>query len=255
MAERNRHTPAIILTIKETGESNRLVTYLSPETGISSALLYGGPKSKLRSLVQPFNSGILYVYEDFTKNSRKITDYDVKHSPISFSQNLYKIWASNLACELIMKTKCAGDNENSFKLLNALLLGMDATEENESRLGMIRFLWRYIGLLGVQPEVKECKSCQTSLLRKEGDFHYILNLNGFICSDCLYAYKEQTGGVTGDKDALTYLAAINELSPAKVRALSIPSSSAYKLKTIVYHIAEQAAGCKLKTLESGMGIL
>lgn len=255
MSERNKKTPGIILSIKETGESNKSVTYLSPETGINTAILYGGAKSKLRSLVQPFNSGILYIYEDSAKNSKKITDFDVKHSPITFSQNLYKIWASNLAIEIILKTKCAGDNENSFILLKALIIGLDATQENEARLGTIRFLWRYIGLLGVQPEVHECKSCQTSLLRKEGDLHYILNLNGFICPDCLYAYKEQTLGLIADKDSLTYLASINELPPSTVRKLTLTASCAYKLKTIVYFLAEQSAGCKLKTIESGMGIL
>lgn len=255
MSERNKKTNAIILTIKESGESNRIVTYLSEETGITTALLYGGPKSKLRSLVQPFNSGILYIYEDTTKNSRKITDFDVKHSPVTFSQSLYKIWASNLAAEIILKTKCAGDYENSFTLLKALIIGLDKTEEKESQLGTIRFLWRYICLLGIQPETKECVSCQNLLINKDGDFHYIQNLNGFTCPDCSPSYKEQFAGITADKNALTYLTAINELKPAQVRAMAIPSGSAFKLKTIVYYLAEQACGTKLKTLETGMGIL
>ncbi len=55
MGERNRRTKAIIISIRIQGESNRTVTVLSPDDGIFYATLYGGPKSRMRSLVQQFN--------------------------------------------------------------------------------------------------------------------------------------------------------------------------------------------------------
>lgn len=259
MADRNGQTRAVILSLREQGEQNRIVTALSPELGIFNAVLYGGPKSKLRSLVQPFNSGIMYLYTDNAKHSVKITDFDAKKFHMSLRENLYKSWASSLGAELATKTKCAGDPENSFALLSALIDGIDAVSEDEARLGMLRFLWRYLGLLGVQPEVRECISCGASLIAKELEPSYVESHNGFLCSDCLPYSGEKIQYEANlfkmDLHSMTYLAAINELSPGKVRELLLPASSAYKMKNLLYHLIERAAGTRLETLESGSGIL
>ncbi|MFA6937751.1 MAG: DNA repair protein RecO [Treponema sp.] len=279
MSDRNTSTDAIILTIKEQGESNRNVCAFSPELGIFYATLYGGAKSKMRAFVQTFNFGKIYLYTDEVRHTRKISDFDVKSCHPTFRTSLYKMWASNLAAEIILKTKCAGDDKTSFKLFSAYLDGLDACDENNARLGTIRFLWRYLALLGVQPDVHSCVQCGRSLISKsfseqsgnsvnenhtqiqndKNDAVYIPSMNGFVCSDCLpYSNNEaqnQNRGLALNEDALLYLAAINELSPGKVRALVIKSTSVYQMKSLVFMLIENACGSKLKSLESGFGIL
>lgn len=259
MSDRNKQTPAIIFSLREQGEQNRIVTALSPEMGIFNCMLYGGPKSRLRSMVQPFNTGIMYIYTDNIKHSVKITDFDAKKIHLSLRENLFKSWAASLAAEIVLKTKCAGDPQNAYILLSALLDGIDAVNENEARLGMLRFLWRYLGILGVQPEVRECSSCGTSLLSKELFPSYMEKNNGFICSDCIPYSEEKLQNEASffktDIHAITYLAAINELPPAKVRELILPAESAFRLKRLLYNLIEKAVGSKLETLESGIGIL
>lgn len=258
MSERNRETQAIIISLKKQGEQNRIVTILTPEQGIINCMLYGGPKSKLRSMVQPFNSGTIYLYTDNIKHSTKITDFDAKKIHLSLRENLYKSWVAIFASEIVLKTKCAGDSKKAFILLSALLDGIDAVNEEEARLGTLRFLWRYIELLGIQPDVRECCSCGNSLLSKEHDIFYIENQNGFVCSDCI-PYNEnkkyQTTLLKADIHSITYLAAINELKPGKVRELILPAESASKLKRLLYYLIEKSCGIKLESLESGTGIL
>lgn len=65
---RSSQTPALVLTIKPLGENNSSVTLLTPQNGIVYATLYGGPKSKLRSLVAQWHSGQVWLYN----NSEKI---------------------------------------------------------------------------------------------------------------------------------------------------------------------------------------
>ncbi|MBQ0039361.1 MAG: DNA repair protein RecO [Treponema sp.] len=259
MADRNRQTPAIIISLREQGEQNRIVTVLTPDQGIINCVLYGGPKSRLRSLVQPFNSGTLYLYTDNIKHSVKISDFDPKKIHLSLRENLFKSWAASLGAEIILKTKCAGDPQNTFVLFSALLDGIETVNEEESRLGMLRFLWRYLGLLGVQPDVRECASCGTSLLAKEREPSYIESQAGFVCSDCIPYSNEKIRYEANlfkiDIHAATYLAAINELSPGKVRELLLPADSAFKMKRLLYHLIEKASMTKLDTLESGAGIL
>ncbi len=84
-------------------------------------------------------------------------------------------------------------------------------------------------------------------------------MNGFLCTDCLASYLQSKENMNQalplSKNAAEYLMAINMLSPGKVRAMTISADDAYDIKRLVYILAEQAAGCKLKTLESGALIL
>lgn len=255
MSERNKRTEAIILTLKTVGEDNKLVTYFSRENGICQGMLFGGPRSKLRSMVQPFNTGTLYLYNDESKKSSKITDFDVKDFHLDLRQNLYKIMAADLAGEILLKTRCAGDYENSYILFSAFLTGIDLSTEEEARLGTLRFLWRYICLLGQQPDLHLCKDCGEFLLSKEYDSFYIHHKNGFICHECIKNYNSEDKIFSMDKYALTYLAAINELSPGQVRKLQIGASSAYQIKNFVFSLISYVCGGKLKTLEDGHSIL
>lgn len=259
MGDRNSQTQAIIFSLREQGEQNRIVTALTPDHGIINCVLYGGPKSRLRSLVQPFNSGNLYLYTDNIKHSVKLSDFDAKKIHLSIRESLYKSFAASLGCEIVLKTKCAGDPKSAFTLLSALLDGIDAVSEEEARLGMLRFLWRYLGQLGVQPDTRECQCCGASLLSRELEPSYIELNNGFVCRDCISysneAIKHESNLFKTDIHAMTYLAAINELTPGKVRELILPAESAYKLKRLLYHLIEKASMTKLETLESGAGIL
>ncbi len=260
MAERNKHFKAIILSLRELGENNRLAQIISAENGIFNAILYGGPKSKLKSLVQPFYSGELYVYSDESKNSIKIVDFDVTNYHISFREDLLKSWTATFASELIIKTKCAGDNEKAFTLLAGFLDGVDLVNKNEVKLGTLRFLWRYLELLGLQPEPRFCSSCGESLLAHEKKATFVESQNGFICSDCLgYNIEKKTSNNFDiNLDALTYLTAINELKPYQVRKLLISKESVYDLNSFLFFQIEKICkntNIQLETLKSGIGIL
>lgn len=257
MGERNYTTLAVVLSVKPQGEHNRAVHLLSPERGLFSATLYGGPKSRLRSLVQVFHAGTLSVYANEATRSQKITDFDVSASHDTFRESLFKLWAAHLATELVVKTKCGGDFSGSYRLLTALFDGMDASDEPGSRLGLLRFLWRYQVLLGVQPDVHRCCHCGSPLLDESLSVHktvlYSTDSNGFTCEDCA-GERTRTGFVLGT-EALTYLAAVTDLPPKTVRSLPLGAGSVSAIKQLVFYLAENAAGQHLHSLETGASIL
>ena len=91
MGERNLVVNATIIGIEKSGEQNRSVLAFSRENGIFYATLYGGAKSKMRSLVQIFNSGKLYLYHDKVRNFYKISDFDVESFHLNLrNQNIYE---------------------------------------------------------------------------------------------------------------------------------------------------------------------
>lgn len=261
--QRAYSTPAVVINVKPVGENNSFITLISPHKGIIYATLYGGSKSKLRSLVSLWNFGTIYLYENPEKNQIKITDFDVKNYHESFSKSLFKMYAASLAAEIAIKTRCAGSNEHCFRLFCGFLDGLELSNEEQGRVGLIRFLWRYIELLGIQPDAQECSHCGKSFLNKEfatNEETYYNNLeNSFICRDCTENLstdsKQNLSIFPINAEAVRYLAAITALSPAEVRRIQISEESYTQMKNIVFFLIENSIETKLNSLETGMGIL
>lgn len=253
--QRSTSTQALILNLKETGENNNTVMLITPDKGIVYATLYGGPKSKLRSLVSQWNSGTIWLYDNPEKKQTKISDFEVKNYHTTFSQNLFKMYAANLAAELAIKTHCAGSNLQCFKLLCGFLDGMELCDEEQSRVGLIRFLWRYLELMGVQPQAHICGNCGKSFLdnrvSQDSISYYNISDNDFSCSEC----DHDEAVIPVKTSAVQYLAAISVLQPSEVRKLQIDKQAYEQLREIVFFLIEHNIDQKLNSIETGMGIL
>ncbi|MCR5612985.1 DNA repair protein RecO [Treponema sp.] len=265
---RNKQATALILGVKAQGESNRLVTYLSPEEGICTSILYGGPKSKLKSLVSPWNCGTIYIYSDEVKHTSKITDFDVQKYHLSFRESLFKTWAANLATEIVLLSKCGGSPEECFTLINGFLDGLDLSDERQGQTGLIRFLWRYMALLGIQVGDYKCTRCQKPFYSrnteqnvieyKAGGAIYSQSENGFVCSDCINLLqdkneKQHFGELTSK--AVVYLEATSLCEPSVSRKMKLTDDEISQLKNFTFSMIENGIGTKIKTLKSGIGIL
>lgn len=256
---RSSQTQALVLTIKPSGENNSSVTLLTPQEGIVYATLYGGPKSKLRSLVAQWHSGQVWLYNNSEKNQIKINDFEVKNYHASLGQNLFKMYAASLASELAIKTRCAGSNEECFKLVSGFLDGIELSNEEQSRLGLVRFLWRYLELLGLQPLCLECSECQKSFLTSKfapESFSYYNGIdNTFICPDCGKAFQKEHNFIPLKSVSLQYLTAVTHLTPAQVRKIPIDKESFDEIKNLVFFLIENSIEQKLNSIETGVGIL
>ncbi len=251
MAERNKNTQVVILSVTEQGEQNRSIRMLSADMGLFYATLYGGAKNKLRSMVQAFTSGTVWFYADEVKKTKKIKDFDIQDEHPTLRTNLYKLWAANLASEILLKTKCAGEEKQSYVLFKAFIDGIDKSDEKEARLGTVRFLWRYLGLLGVRPAVDACSLCGIPLGTAPAVYSPISS--GLLCRDCFI--EENLLHFSLSTESLAYLKAIEQLPPGKVRAMTISAAAVFELKSLTFYLIEEAVGSKLKTIETGMGIL
>ena len=227
--QRSYYTNAIILNLKPTGENNSTVTLITPDKGIIYATLYGGPKSKMRSLVAQWHSGKIWLYDNPEKKQTKISDMEVLNYHQSFGENLFKMYAASLAAEIAIKTRCAGSPDQCFKLVSGFLDGMELCDEEQSRLGLIRFLWRYLALMGVQPEADE---------------------DGAFAPEAVSYYNASISS-----QAVGYLTAISQLAPSKVRQLSVSKDTYCELKDFVFFLISINIGTELNTIKTGIGIL
>ena len=273
---RNVRKEALVLSVKATAQDNRSARLLTKD-GIEWATLFGGPKSKLRGAVSPWNRGFAYLYKNEEKASCKITDFDVQKYHPTFRESLFKSFAASLAGELVSKSSAAGSPEQCYVLLNGFLDGMDLLGEDEARLGLLRFLWRYLDLLGVRPQTQFCARCQKEFFAGNGaagasSSNYSKSAlessaggnrlalyspaeNSFVCQDC---FSPQEKGARLSEPALFYLAMSGGTRPADLaaaRKARLPEADYGQLKAFLYELVEGALGARLKTLESGKGIL
>ncbi len=285
---RNVSKEALVLSVKETAQDNRSVRILTKD-GMEWATLFGGPKSKLRGAVSPWNRGVAYIYKNEEKQSAKITDFDVKKYHPTFRESLFKSFAASLAGEIVLKSSAAGSPEQCYVLLNGFLDGMDLLGEDEARLGLLRFLWRYLDLLGVRPQTQCCARCQKeffsgkqpaandvaaandgAIAAPSSNYYqsalespagakrlalYSPAENSFVCQDC---FSLQENGTRLSEPALFYLTMSGGTSAADLaaaRKARLAQADYGQLKAFLYELVEGALGARLKALESGKGIL
>ena len=255
---RSSSTDAIVLSLRPLGENNSSVTLLTPEAGIVYAVLYGGPKSRMRSLVAQWNTGKVWLYENQEKNQIKISDFEVTGYHVSFGQNLFKSYAASLAAELAIKTRCAGSSQQCYRLVSGFLDGMELCNEEQSRLGLMRFLWRYLELLGVQPNSHACSSCGKTFLdtqfAPDAVSYYNSMENSFICPECA-GHSQEQNLIGVNHSSVQYLSALTVLPPSEARKLTVNEENYGQIRQLVFFLIENSIDQKLNSIETGMGIL
>ncbi|UTC66936.1 MULTISPECIES: DNA repair protein RecO [unclassified Treponema] len=264
MANRSWSSEALVLSLKTFGEGHRNALLLLPDTEHSCKLIdaavFGGPKSKLRSMVIPYHTGEVWIYSNPIKNSNKISDFKVSDYRIGLSDNLTRIWCAAFAAELAVKLKGNID----WQIINSFLTGLAVSSENECRKALLRFLWRVISLSGLAPDMEHCCRCgvRTSgaesktdaLTTNAEDFSYSVKNSFFVphedscvCEVCLDKH-EPAFPLSGE--SLLYLFAVQNLIPKISRGLNLSEQAYAELKDFLFYLIRLAAGSNFKTLES-----
>ncbi|MDR2601495.1 MAG: recombination protein O N-terminal domain-containing protein [Spirochaetaceae bacterium] len=150
---RHKNFPALTLSMRSFGESNREAFFLTPQDGIVKAAVFGGPKSKLRAYVSPFQSGTLYLYSDSAKNTNKVTDFDVAAWRPELREMLERgLTATYISAALL--AGCGGGVESSaaFDLANDCLDALKTADDSLCEAVYVYFLWNWLDVLGFRPE-------------------------------------------------------------------------------------------------------
>ncbi|MCX7656416.1 MAG: DNA repair protein RecO [Treponemataceae bacterium] len=181
---RNKTYQAIVLTVKNSGESNREVTFLTREEGLVRATLFGGPKSKLRSHVSSFNRGLLWIYHDPVRDNRKVTDFDVQSWRAGLREDYDRILTASALVELVLQGHGGGANpEEIYVLLDESLETLASTDSVQRQHVVLRFVWLYLDILGILPDFSRCGSCACPVGHLD-ILWYLPDQNLLACSVC-----------------------------------------------------------------------
>jgi DNA repair protein RecO (recombination protein O) len=169
------------------GESDRLLTILTPEQGLIRATAPGArkPRSKLRG-----NSSLFFVNQLLIAKGRsldKITQAETIKSYSKLSQNLGKLAASQYLAELALATALTEQpQEELFLLLNEHLNRLDQLNSASERqtcililASLVQGIFHLLALAGVAPQVQFCSLTQQPI---KPNFHQLQWQVGFSIS-------------------------------------------------------------------------
>ncbi len=246
---RSSTTEVVILRNGRIGEIHKSVWMLSPDLGLISAVAHGAysQKGKLRGVTNPFSFGRCYLYTDPVKQSVKITDLAVHDFFPGLRENVAKFYTASLWAELVLRTFGGGGESGTlFSLLIESLRALDAATGFEPVT--VQFLWRYLAVSGLQPDLDECTVCGAPLSRARA---WDASHGGFLCESCAQ---------TGDRDRLNpgaaaYLRHSGALSLSSSLDIRLDAASMTNAKRVLYRIVQDVAETPLNSLRIGGGIL
>lgn len=193
-------TKGIVLVESNMGDSDKMVTLLTPGLGKIGCAAKGArkPKSTLLAGTQYLCFADYILYE--SNNTYNINSCDVIEIFYNLRIDLEKLQCAANITKVV--NEVATENENNYKTLQLLLntIYMISETQMDRELITSTFKMRLASVLGYTPQVEKCVSCGT----KENITHFSIKDNGFKCELCS---KIDTGAITmslGTKDAIKY---------------------------------------------------
>ena len=169
-------TLGIVVKTADYGENNRMLTLLTPQRGILSVSAAGVRKSgaRLKLAAEPFTYG---TYELFASPHRyRLIGFSLMDAYYPLRTDLTRLGEGALMLELCRAAMAPG--EDLFRLLVEGLAYASYSAEIENLSAA--FLARYLGVMGIFPQLERCIYCGKAL----GEKAYFSVLEGAVTCGC-----------------------------------------------------------------------
>ncbi|MBR2290012.1 MAG: DNA repair protein RecO [Clostridia bacterium] len=197
---KNLKVNGIIIAENNSGDSDKMLTMLTPNLGKISCTARGArrTKSQLLAATQMFTFGEYMLFkggDTYTINSCETIEmfYNLR-------TDLDKLTYASHITKII--NDVTTENQNSFHILKLYLNTLYAMSETDKDLDFILsvFKMRLMKIIGFAPNVSECVSCKS----KENLSAFSFKDNGFKCDNCK---KQEPGSFNiteATKNAIIY---------------------------------------------------
>ena len=249
---RSSFTEAIVLRKTRVSEMHKSLTLLTPRRGLVQALAYGAYKirSRFRSASEPFNHLKVYLYHDPVKDQYKLTDVEALDLFEGLRGDLPRFYAASLWAEASLKSYGAGeDTPDLYLLLLEALRLLDHGAGEEIAVISVQFLWRFMHLLGLLPDFRDCSRCGRPIGAEE-TVHFPPGGSAGVCSRCDPGHSPSL-----PPRACRYLEKTLELPLERAVRVRITPETLGVLKRTTYRLVQDLLESPLNTIRSGGGFL
>ncbi|MGB9712639.1 DNA repair protein RecO [Dissulfurimicrobium hydrothermale] len=176
-------TDAVILSVSDLGESDRLVTFYTPGNGKFKAVAKGAKRSRRRFLnvLEPFTLIRLGVVPPRTDGLGHVDAAEVCESFPAIRADMQLFCMASLCCEMVDRwTRELDPHREVFHLLVWCLKALDSTSSHK-KIALF-FKVKLLGLVGYAPDWTKCSMCKDVPVGKI--VQVTLKDGGFICEGC-----------------------------------------------------------------------
>ncbi len=170
---------AILLAVRDWGDSDKLVTLFSHEYGKISAVAYGArrPKNRMSGTLQLFSHVELSLSQGNKLDT--IRQCDVKTSFRNLRENLIQMAYGVFILELV--DELLPDRQPEPEIFDLLLTVLTVMQRRNPRLVALAAAWQLLMLAGFQPVLDHCVRCGSSL---HFPAKFVSQAGGGVCLAC-----------------------------------------------------------------------
>ncbi len=234
------------------GESNRLLSLLTPELGILRATAFGALKSKGK--LHGYTSHLAYgsgdLYHDPVKGFWKLSSVDGGETFVNIGTNLKAYFAGCVMAEIYPHLFWnETDGPYFFDLMKQSLYCLNDCSEKDVDYILIQYLWRLLVVLGFAPDFEHC--CKTGVpLDGETSIYYQKSYNGFTSAEL-----SDSRHLMIHRGVIKYLKYTYDLSLEKSLKVTLSDQDISTLKSILIAHIQNEINYSLKTIKMSSGIL
>jgi DNA repair protein RecO (recombination protein O) len=177
-----RQTPAIVLTVRDYGEADLLVTFLTPERGPLTGIAKHAKKSRRRfaHCLEPLSRVVFFLSLKPGRDLEFLQRGELVKSFPSLRRDLKRLGAAALLSEVA--GLLAGPPDALQEIFATLEDALNLLEEGAPPDSLLPgFLLHLLGLGGYQPRLHLCGGCGTE---PEPPLNFSLPRGGIFCSAC-----------------------------------------------------------------------
>ncbi|MDR1867522.1 MAG: DNA repair protein RecO [Treponema sp.] len=238
---RNIRYNALVLKVKAVGQSHREAWFLSAESGILHATVFGGPRSHLKGAVAPFHQGNLLLYYNPVKDYAKVTEFDVCTWRPGLREDYQRLMAAFALTETILSSYGSGGTwHEALNIAEATLDAYTEASEQLYRPLAVHFLWHWISLLGLNPSLEHCDRCGALLSAHALTFFVHGSL---VCESCTH------DGLALGAGARRWLHSIGQIPACSIARYSASPASISQAKNFVTVLLRESLGKRIQTWE------
>ena len=214
-------TPAVVIDVKDYGESDKIVTFYSLQRGRMSGIAKGAKRS-LKRFVNKLEIFTLLEIDFTDSRSSSLVRIDqaepLAHFP-ALRASYERYTGGTVLCELVLHW--TRENDADPRLFELLRWGLGNLEDprRPAIWGVILFQIKMLTLLGFQPDLSGCTTCGR-LAPERGPYRFRLARGGLFCSPCgQVARPDERQGLTISLSTAQLLKKSQELATAKLNRL------------------------------------
>ncbi len=228
----SRRTSGIVLSVSDHGESDKLVTFLSPDIGRATGIAKGAKRSKQRFVnkLEPFSLLRLMYRAGRNGGLLFLSEAELANAFFLLRQRYDCFVVAMFACELVLRFTREQDPDPA--IFSLLLWTLQALESGRDPLQVAAlFHLRLLGAAGYQPRLDSCGLCAEPV--RPGRSYTLHPGSGLlVCDRCRHDVPESASSLS--VQTLKFLYKAQSIDLQHLDRLRLPRRTANETLLILY---------------------